>query len=376
MPADTNGNGDIFGGWVMAQVDLAGSVLPARLIQGRMATVAVNEFIFKQPVRVGDLLSFFSSVTRLGNTSITVQVEVYAEHIRAQGQHVKVTEARLTYVAIDDQGRPRPGMSARSRALYAIMMLVSGAFLRAAGTLRACACHSGSHSGKGAAFQRCGGGGKAASRAAGVPPELRRRAAGGGGFSEVVLKLVCAALHKAWGIGQLFDRFGAHHDAIVAAKGQAQALEIARLRVKPGLAHVGLVALQGHGAGGPIAGQFGQLGHQPGVGFAHGGGAGHQHRRHLFGTERQGDAFPARGDAHLLRQGKLGGVAALVSIKPPRRGGSCPLTLPVPKGHQGASGHAHFGLSVGGRTRHGARQWPLLAAVAGGQGQRHTRHLR
>jgi acyl-CoA thioesterase YciA len=73
-----------------------------------MATVAVNEFIFKQPVRVGDLLSFFSSVTRLGNTSITVQVEVYAEHIRAQGQHVKVTEARLTYVAIDDQGRPRP----------------------------------------------------------------------------------------------------------------------------------------------------------------------------------------------------------------------------------------------------------------------------
>lgn len=107
MPADTNGNGDIFGGWVMAQVDLAGSVLPARLIQGRMATVAVNEFIFKQPVRVGDLLSFFSSVTRLGNTSITVQVEVYAEHIRAQGQHVKVTEARLTYVAIDAAGKPQ-----------------------------------------------------------------------------------------------------------------------------------------------------------------------------------------------------------------------------------------------------------------------------
>ncbi|MBS0507543.1 MAG: acyl-CoA thioesterase [Proteobacteria bacterium] len=108
MPADTNGNGDIFGGWVMAQVDLAGSVLPARLIQGRMATVAVNEFIFKQPVRVGDLLSFFASVARVGNTSITVQVEVYAEHIRSQGRHVKVTEARLTYVAIDDQGRPRP----------------------------------------------------------------------------------------------------------------------------------------------------------------------------------------------------------------------------------------------------------------------------
>ncbi|AVP58827.1 acyl-CoA thioesterase [Pulveribacter suum] len=108
MPADTNSNGDIFGGWVMAQVDLAGSVLPARLIQGRMATVAVNEFIFKQPVRVGDLLSFFAEVTRVGNTSMTVQVEVYAERIRTQGRYAKVTEAKLTYVAIDENGRPRP----------------------------------------------------------------------------------------------------------------------------------------------------------------------------------------------------------------------------------------------------------------------------
>ena len=108
MPADTNGNGDIFGGWVMAQVDLAGSVLPARHVQGRMATVAVNEFIFKQPVRVGDILSFFSSVTRIGRTSITVQVEVYAERFHLQGRYVKVTEASLTYVAIDDAGQPRP----------------------------------------------------------------------------------------------------------------------------------------------------------------------------------------------------------------------------------------------------------------------------
>ena len=107
LPSDTNGNGDIFGGWVMAQVDLAGSVLCARVAQGRIATVAVNEFIFKQPVRVGDLLSFYSSVLRTGRTSITVQVEVFAERIRAQGQYVKVTEARLTYVAIDDEGRPR-----------------------------------------------------------------------------------------------------------------------------------------------------------------------------------------------------------------------------------------------------------------------------
>jgi acyl-CoA thioesterase YciA len=108
MPADTNGNGDIFGGWVMAQVDLAGSVLPARIIQGRMATVAVNEFIFKQPVRVGDICSFYSSIKRVGNTSITVEVEVFAERFRSQGQFVKVTQATLTYVAIDDNGRPRP----------------------------------------------------------------------------------------------------------------------------------------------------------------------------------------------------------------------------------------------------------------------------
>lgn len=108
MPADCNANGDIFGGWVMAQVDLAGSVLPARYIRGRMATVAVNEFIFKQPVGVGDLLSFFAHITRIGNTSLTVEVEVYAERFADQGRHFKVTEARLTYVAIDAQGRPQP----------------------------------------------------------------------------------------------------------------------------------------------------------------------------------------------------------------------------------------------------------------------------
>ena len=108
MPADSNANGDIFGGWVMAQVDLAGSVLPARYIKGRMATVAVNEFIFKQPVRVGDILSFFAHVTRIGRTSITVEVEVYAERFSDQGKYLKVTEARLTYVAIDADGRPRP----------------------------------------------------------------------------------------------------------------------------------------------------------------------------------------------------------------------------------------------------------------------------
>jgi acyl-CoA thioesterase YciA len=88
-------------------VDLAGAVLPARLVQGRMATVAVKEFVFKQPVRVGDILSLYSSVVRVGRTSVTVDVEVYAEGFHAQGQYVKVTEALLTYVAIDDEGRPR-----------------------------------------------------------------------------------------------------------------------------------------------------------------------------------------------------------------------------------------------------------------------------
>ena len=106
MPRDCNANGDIFGGWVMAQMDLAGAVLPARYVDGRMVTVAVNQFIFKQPVRVGDILSFFGAVTRIGTTSITVQVEVFAERFRAQGRYIKVTEASLTYVAVDDAGKP------------------------------------------------------------------------------------------------------------------------------------------------------------------------------------------------------------------------------------------------------------------------------
>jgi len=76
MPADSNANGDIFGGWIMAQVDIAGAVLPIRIAKGRVTTVAVNQFIFKQPVTVGDLLSFYATVERIGNTSISVRVEV------------------------------------------------------------------------------------------------------------------------------------------------------------------------------------------------------------------------------------------------------------------------------------------------------------
>ncbi len=107
MPADSNSNGDIFGGWIMAQLDLAASVLPSRIAKGRIATVAMNQVVFKQPVSVGDLLSFYASVTRIGNTSISVHVEVFAERNPAALHVVKVTEADVTYVAIDKDGKPR-----------------------------------------------------------------------------------------------------------------------------------------------------------------------------------------------------------------------------------------------------------------------------
>ena len=108
MPADSNQNGDIFGGWIMAQVDVAGGTVAGRVARGRVATVSVNSFVFKQPVQIGDVLSFYADVARIGNTSITVNVEVYAERGRADARIVKVTEAALTYVAIDLRGRPRP----------------------------------------------------------------------------------------------------------------------------------------------------------------------------------------------------------------------------------------------------------------------------
>ena len=106
MPADANHTGDIFGGWIMAQVDLAGAVPAMRVAQGRVATVAVNSFVFKQPVLVGDIVSLYADVVRIGRTSITVSVEVYAQH-RGSPDAVKVTEAVLTYVAVDANRRPR-----------------------------------------------------------------------------------------------------------------------------------------------------------------------------------------------------------------------------------------------------------------------------
>lgn len=131
MPADTNASGDIFGGWVMSQVDIAGSIAAARRAKGRVVTVAVTEFLFKKPVFVGDLISCYAEVVKSGKTSVTVDVSVYATHFvpptssylssgRSRRVHsvelkhgtleeasVKVTEARVVYVAVDEDGVPR-----------------------------------------------------------------------------------------------------------------------------------------------------------------------------------------------------------------------------------------------------------------------------
>jgi len=107
MPADVNANGDIFGGWVMAQVDIAGGICAARRARGRVATVAVNAFQFRQPISVGDVVSFYAHIERAGRTSVTVHVEVIAERDPARPVVVKVTEATLTYVAIDESGAKR-----------------------------------------------------------------------------------------------------------------------------------------------------------------------------------------------------------------------------------------------------------------------------
>jgi len=117
MPADTNAHGTIFGGWVMANVDLAGSVPAYERAEGPIVTLAVNSFLFREPVFVGDLVSFYARVAKTGRTSITVDVEVYAQRGRdGRSEAVKVTEAQLTYVAIDERRRPRPIPGAMERA--------------------------------------------------------------------------------------------------------------------------------------------------------------------------------------------------------------------------------------------------------------------
>jgi len=107
MPADSNMHGDVFGGWIMSQVDIAGGITASRRANGRVATVAVNSFLFKQPVHVGDVVTFYTEVVRVGNTSITVFVEVFAERVRQRGEIIKVTEATLSFVAIGADKRPR-----------------------------------------------------------------------------------------------------------------------------------------------------------------------------------------------------------------------------------------------------------------------------
>lgn len=108
MPADLNPAGDVFGGWIMAMVNIAGAIPARRRAKCRVATIAVNAFLFKQPVSVGDLVSFYADVVSVGRTSVTVDVEVYAERDPENPVVVKVTEATLTYVAVDDKGRKRP----------------------------------------------------------------------------------------------------------------------------------------------------------------------------------------------------------------------------------------------------------------------------
>ncbi|WP_332672188.1 acyl-CoA thioesterase [Aromatoleum sp.] len=107
MPADLNPSGDVFGGWIMSMVDIAGGIPAHRRTRGRIATVAVNAFTFKQPVSVGDVVSFYAEVVSVGRTSITVDVEVYAERNPENPVVVKVTEAKLTYVALDERGQKR-----------------------------------------------------------------------------------------------------------------------------------------------------------------------------------------------------------------------------------------------------------------------------
>jgi len=107
MPSDANYSGDIFGGWIMGQVDLAGSIPALNLAKGRVVTVAVNSFVFKEPIFIGDIVSFYAEILKVGRTSVTVAVHVYAQRDPAKPVCVKVTEATLTYVAVDKEGKPR-----------------------------------------------------------------------------------------------------------------------------------------------------------------------------------------------------------------------------------------------------------------------------
>jgi acyl-CoA thioesterase YciA len=107
MPADTNANGDIFGGWVMAHMDQAGGIAGVERARGRVVTIAVDAMTFIRPVRVGDVLEVFTEVESIGRTSMKIHVEAWARRFQTR-THEKVTDANFTFVAIDDTGRPRP----------------------------------------------------------------------------------------------------------------------------------------------------------------------------------------------------------------------------------------------------------------------------
>lgn len=107
MPGDANPSGDIFGGWVLSQMDIAGGIAAGQRAAGRVATVAINAMTFFKPVSVGDVLCVYSEITREGRTSVEISLEAWALRDRI-GERVKVTAGKFTFVALDDEGRPRP----------------------------------------------------------------------------------------------------------------------------------------------------------------------------------------------------------------------------------------------------------------------------
>lgn len=107
QPADMNGNGDIFGGWVLAQMDIAGGTVASRAAHGRVATVAITAMTFVQPIKVGDLVSIYGEVRKIGNTSVTIWLETVVER-RLDPTPIRVTEGTFVFVAIDENGKPRP----------------------------------------------------------------------------------------------------------------------------------------------------------------------------------------------------------------------------------------------------------------------------
>ena len=107
MPTDINPKGDIFGGWIMSLMDMAGKMSATTIANGRVVTVAVDRIVFRQPVRVGDVVCCYTEIVRTGNSSITLSIEVWAMR-QGQGDRLKVTDATFTFVAVDNDGRPRP----------------------------------------------------------------------------------------------------------------------------------------------------------------------------------------------------------------------------------------------------------------------------